>query len=158
MRTRQFVPRIIQLRSNSNSDQQDPSKLLDLRQQNSCNPGLLSSPSHRGRHPTQLCYLEPGNNRSKKFYLCRSFSKLCQNKQHRATKNTRHYAHGDELVPNIDRVIEEMWITPFTNRVASIRLHDVGKNKFPEYCGNTDPEADARAFRLTMPRAHLNDE
>ena len=55
-------------------------------------------------------------------------------------------------------VIKETRRTPFTNRIASVRLHHVGKLKFPEYAGNTDPKAHVRAFRLAISRAHLNDD
>ena len=60
--------------------------------------------------------------------------------------------------PGIDMVIEETRRTPFTDRIASVRLHHVGKLKFPEYAGNTDPKAHVRAFRLAISRAHLNDD
>ncbi|XP_013594409.1 PREDICTED: uncharacterized protein LOC106302446 [Brassica oleracea var. oleracea] len=60
--------------------------------------------------------------------------------------------------PDIDMVIEETRRTPFTNRIASVRLHHVGKLKFPEYAGNTDPKAHVQAFRLAISRAHLNDD
>ncbi|XP_048623911.1 uncharacterized protein LOC125592631 [Brassica napus] len=59
--------------------------------------------------------------------------------------------------PDIDIVIEETRRTPFTNRIASVRLYHVGKLKFPEYAGNTDPKAHVRAFRLAISRAHLTD-
>ena len=59
--------------------------------------------------------------------------------------------------PDIDMVIEDTRRTPFTNRIASVRLHHVGKLKFPEYAGNTDPKAHVWAFRLALSRAHLND-
>ena len=48
--------------------------------------------------------------------------------------------------PDIDMVIEETRRTPFTNRITGVRLHHVGKLKFPEYTGNTDPKAHVRAF------------
>ena len=60
--------------------------------------------------------------------------------------------------PDIDMVIEETRRTPFTNQIASVRLHHVGKLKFPEYAENTDPKAHVRAFRLAISRAHLNDD
>ncbi|XP_013594373.1 PREDICTED: uncharacterized protein LOC106302403 [Brassica oleracea var. oleracea] len=60
--------------------------------------------------------------------------------------------------PDIDMVIEETKRTPFRNRIASVRLHHVGKIKFPEYAGNTDPKAHVRAFRLAISRAHLTDD
>ena len=60
--------------------------------------------------------------------------------------------------PDIDMVIEETRRTPFTNRIASVRLHHVGKLKFPEYAENTDPKAHVRAFRLAISRVHLNDD
>ena len=66
--------------------------------------------------------------------------------------------------PNIDMVIEETRRTPFTNKIASVRLHHVGKLKVPEYAGNTDPKAPVdpkdpvRAFRLAISRAHLTDD
>ena len=60
--------------------------------------------------------------------------------------------------PDIDMVIEETRRTPFTNKIANIRLHHVGKLKFPEYAGNTDPKAHVRAFRLAISRAHLTDD
>ncbi|XP_013608061.1 PREDICTED: uncharacterized protein LOC106314788 [Brassica oleracea var. oleracea] len=47
---------------------------------------------------------------------------------------------------------------PFTNRIASVRLHHVGKLKFPKNAGNTDPKAHVRAFRLAISRAHLTDD
>ena len=56
--------------------------------------------------------------------------------------------------PDIDIVIEEMRRTSFTNRITSVRLHHVGKLKFPEYTGSTDPTAHVRAFRLAISRAH----
>ncbi|XP_048605660.1 uncharacterized protein LOC125583129 [Brassica napus] len=59
--------------------------------------------------------------------------------------------------PYIDMVIEETRRTAFTNKIASVRLHHVGKLKFPEYVGNTDPKAHVRAFRLAISRAHLTD-
>ncbi|XP_013617533.1 PREDICTED: uncharacterized protein LOC106324055 [Brassica oleracea var. oleracea] len=59
--------------------------------------------------------------------------------------------------PDIDMVIEETRRTPFTNRITSVRLHHVGKLKFPEYAGNTDPKTHVRAFRLAISRAHLTD-
>ncbi|KAL0696093.1 hypothetical protein Bca4012_063273 [Brassica carinata] len=60
--------------------------------------------------------------------------------------------------PDIDQVIEETRKTPFTNRIASVRLHNIGKIKFPEYSGNSDPKAHIRAFRLSISRSHLNDD
>ena len=60
--------------------------------------------------------------------------------------------------PDIDMVIEEKRRTPFTNRIASVRLHQVGKLKFPEYAGNTDPKAHIRAFQLAISRSHLNND
>ena len=57
--------------------------------------------------------------------------------------------------PDIDIVIDETRRTPFTNRIASVRLHHVGKLKFLEYAGNTNPKAHVRAFRLAISRAHL---
>ena len=55
-------------------------------------------------------------------------------------------------------VIEETRRTPFTNRIASVRLHHVGKLKFPEYARNSDPKAHVRAYWLAISRAHLNDD
>ncbi|XP_013653654.1 uncharacterized protein LOC106358403 [Brassica napus] len=60
--------------------------------------------------------------------------------------------------PDIDMVIEETRRTPFTNKIASVRLHYVGKLKFPEYAGNWDPKAHVRALRLAISRAHLTDD
>ncbi|XP_048609457.1 uncharacterized protein LOC106407035 isoform X1 [Brassica napus] len=60
--------------------------------------------------------------------------------------------------PDIDMVIEETRRTPFTNRIASVRLHHVGKLKFPEYAGSTYPKAHVRAFRLAISRVHLTDD
>ncbi|XP_048604697.1 uncharacterized protein LOC125582183 [Brassica napus] len=60
--------------------------------------------------------------------------------------------------PDIDMVIEETRRTPLTNRIASVRLHHVGKLKFPEYAGSTDPKAHVRAFRLAVSWAHLTDD
>ncbi|KAL0803457.1 hypothetical protein Bca101_095947 [Brassica carinata] len=60
--------------------------------------------------------------------------------------------------PDIDMVIEETRRTPFSNRIASVRLHHVGKLKFPEYAGNTEPKAHVRAFRFAISRAHLTDD
>lgn len=57
--------------------------------------------------------------------------------------------------PDINMVIEETRRTPFTNRITSVRLHHVGKLKFLEYAGNTNPKAHVRAFRLAISRAHL---
>lgn len=55
-------------------------------------------------------------------------------------------------------VIEETRRNPFTNRIASVRLHHGRKFKFLEYFGNTYPKAHVRAFRLAISRAHLNDD
>lgn len=60
--------------------------------------------------------------------------------------------------PDINMVIKETRRTTFTNRIASVRLHDLGKIKFPKYSGNTDPKAHVRAFRLVISRAHQNDD
>ncbi|XP_013658589.1 uncharacterized protein LOC106363389 [Brassica napus] len=60
--------------------------------------------------------------------------------------------------PYIYMDIEETRRTPFTNRIASVRLHHVGKLKLPEYAGNTDPKAHVRAFCLEISRAHLTDD
>ncbi|KAL0729956.1 hypothetical protein Bca4012_026049 [Brassica carinata] len=60
--------------------------------------------------------------------------------------------------PDIDQVIKETRRTPFTNRITSVRLHDIGKIKFPEYSGNSDPKAHISAFRLSISRAHLSDK
>ena len=60
--------------------------------------------------------------------------------------------------PDIDMVIEETRRTPFTNKIASVRLHHVGKLKFPKYAGNTDPKDHVRAFRLAISRSHLTDD
>ncbi|XP_013673626.1 uncharacterized protein LOC106377959 [Brassica napus] len=60
--------------------------------------------------------------------------------------------------PDIDRVIEETRRTWFTNKIASVSLHHVGKLKFPEYAGNSEPKAHVRAFRLAISRAHLTDD
>ncbi|KAG2280814.1 hypothetical protein Bca52824_052034 [Brassica carinata] len=58
---------------------------------------------------------------------------------------------------DIDMVIEKTRRTPFTNRIASVRLHHVGKLKFPEYAGNTDPKAHVRAFPPSEPlRVYTN--
>ncbi|XP_013608405.1 PREDICTED: uncharacterized protein LOC106315203 [Brassica oleracea var. oleracea] len=65
---------------------------------------------------------------------------------------------GTSSTPDIDMVIEETRRTPFTNRIASVRLHHIGKLKFPEYAGSTDPKAHVRAFRLAISRAHLTDD
>lgn len=62
------------------------------------------------------------------------------------------------LAPDLNKVIEETRRTPFTNRIASVRLHDMGKIKFPEYSGNTDPKTNVRAFHLEISRAHLKDD
>ena len=67
-----------------------------------------------------------------------------------------HMAASSAL--DIDMVIEETRRTPFTNKIASVRLQHVGKLKFPEYAGNTDPKAHVRAFRLAISRAHLTDD
>ncbi|XP_013583260.1 PREDICTED: uncharacterized protein LOC106292190 [Brassica oleracea var. oleracea] len=60
--------------------------------------------------------------------------------------------------PDIDMVIEETRRTPFTKKVASVRLNHVGKLKFPENAGNTDPKVHIRAFRLAISREHLTDD
>ncbi|WZZ51363.1 uncharacterized protein LOC125585930 [Brassica napus] len=59
--------------------------------------------------------------------------------------------------PDIDMVIEETRRTLFTKRIASVRLHHVGKLKFAEYAGNSDPKAHVRAFRLAISIAYLTD-
>ncbi|XP_013624103.1 uncharacterized protein LOC106384147 [Brassica napus] len=60
--------------------------------------------------------------------------------------------------PDIDMVIEETRTNPFTNIIASVRLHHVGKLKFPEYTGSTYPKTHVRAFRLAISRAHLTSD
>ncbi|XP_056854873.1 uncharacterized protein LOC130504283 [Raphanus sativus] len=59
--------------------------------------------------------------------------------------------------PDIDLAIEETQRTPFTERIAGMKLSTIGKIKFPKYSGNSDPKAHIRAFRLAISRAHLND-
>ncbi|XP_013751672.1 uncharacterized protein LOC106454036 [Brassica napus] len=59
---------------------------------------------------------------------------------------------------DIDMVIDKTRRTPFTNRIASVRLHHMGKLKFLEYAGSTDPKAHVRAFRLAISRAHLTED
>ena len=92
----------------------------------------------------------PGETRSFQNYIERNDAelKIIHAIVHMATSSA----------PDIDMVIEETRRTPFTNRIASVRLHHVGKLKFPEYAGNTDPKAHVRAIRLAISRAHLNDD
>ena len=59
---------------------------------------------------------------------------------------------------DIDQAIEETRRTPFTDRITSVRLSNIGKIKFSEYAGNSDPKAHILAFRLAVTRAHLNDD
>ncbi|XP_056847471.1 uncharacterized protein LOC130498126 [Raphanus sativus] len=59
--------------------------------------------------------------------------------------------------PDIDLAIEETQRTSFTERIAGMKLSTVGKIKFPEYSGNSDPKAHIRAFRLAISRTHLKD-
>ena len=75
-------------------------------------------------------------------------------------RRIHHIMHmATSTAPNINKGIEETRRTPFTNRIAIVRLHDVVKIKFLEYSRNTDPKAHVRAFRLAISRAHLhNDE
>ncbi|XP_056846056.1 uncharacterized protein LOC130497104 [Raphanus sativus] len=60
--------------------------------------------------------------------------------------------------PNIDLAIEETRRTPFRERISGMKLSIVGKMKFPEYSGKSDPKAHIRAFRLAISRAHLNND
>uniref|UniRef100_A0A0D3CH64 Retrotransposon gag domain-containing protein n=1 Tax=Brassica oleracea var. oleracea TaxID=109376 RepID=A0A0D3CH64_BRAOL len=60
--------------------------------------------------------------------------------------------------PDIDMVIEKTRRTPFTSKITSVKLHHVGKLKFPECAGNSDPKSHIRAFRLAISRAHLTDD
>ncbi|XP_018480036.1 uncharacterized protein LOC108851115 [Raphanus sativus] len=60
--------------------------------------------------------------------------------------------------PYIDLAIEETRRTPFTERISGMKLSTIGKIKFPEYSGNSDPKAHIRAFGLAISRAHLNDD
>ncbi|XP_013588868.1 PREDICTED: uncharacterized protein LOC106297132 [Brassica oleracea var. oleracea] len=46
----------------------------------------------------------------------------------------------------------------YLQKIASVRLHHVGKLKFPKYAGNTDPKAHVRAFCLAISRVHLTDD
>lgn len=48
--------------------------------------------------------------------------------------------------PDIDMVIKETRRTPFTNKIASVRLHHMGKLKFPENTGSTDPKPMCEPF------------
>ncbi|XP_018460267.1 uncharacterized protein LOC108831207 [Raphanus sativus] len=59
--------------------------------------------------------------------------------------------------PDIDLAIEETRRTPFTDRISGMKLSTIGKIKFPEYSGNSDPKAHIRAFRVAISRTHLND-
>lgn len=43
------------------------------------------------------------------------------------------------VAPNIDRIIEETKRSFFTNKIALARLREVGKLRFLEYNGSTDP-------------------
>ena len=67
-----------------------------------------------------------------------------------------HLAVSD--APDIDRVIEDTMRTLFTNRIARFCLRDVGRLRFPEYDGTSDPKAHLRAFCLAITRAYLTDE
>ncbi|CAA7040520.1 unnamed protein product [Microthlaspi erraticum] len=58
--------------------------------------------------------------------------------------------------PDIDRVIEETRNTPFSDKIDSAIISDIGKIKCPEYAGTTDPRAHVRDFRLAVTKAHLS--
>jgi len=67
-----------------------------------------------------------------------------------------HLAVSD--APDIDRVNEVTRRTPFTDRIAHCCIRDIGRLRFPEYDGTSDPKAHLRAFRLAITQAYLTDE
>lgn len=60
--------------------------------------------------------------------------------------------------PDSDLAIKETRRTPFSERISRMKLSTIGKIKFSEYFGKSDPKAHIRAFRLAISRAHLNDD
>ena len=74
----------------------------------------------------------------------------------RAVRTRVHNAIS--AAPEIDRLIEETRRTPFTERITSVWIRDVGKLGLPFYEGKTEPKVNMTAFRIAVGRAYLNDD
>ncbi|KAG7594102.1 Integrase catalytic core [Arabidopsis thaliana x Arabidopsis arenosa] len=57
--------------------------------------------------------------------------------------------------PEIDRVIEETWGTPFTSRISNLRIKDSRKVNLPTYDGKRDPKNHLAAFQIAAGRIDL---
>lgn len=57
--------------------------------------------------------------------------------------------------PEIERVLEETQQTPFTARISSVPIRNIGKLKIPVYEGGTDPRQHMTAFNIAMGRAQF---
>jgi len=65
-----------------------------------------------------------------------------------------HQATSSE--PDINRVIEEARRTPFTLRIASLRIRDSRKLNLEPYNGLEDPKGYLAAFLIAAGRVDLN--
>ncbi|KAG7548086.1 Ribonuclease H domain [Arabidopsis suecica] len=78
-----------------------------------------------------------------------------QNLQNQIREMNSKVHQATSSAPEVDRVIEETRRTPFTPRIAALRIQDQRKVKLPGYNGKGDPKEFLTSFQVTAGRVHL---
>ncbi|KAG7559607.1 Ribonuclease H-like superfamily [Arabidopsis thaliana x Arabidopsis arenosa] len=78
-----------------------------------------------------------------------------QNLQNQIREMSSKVHQATSSAPEVDRVIEETRRTPFTPRIAALRIQDQRKVKLPGYDGKGDPKEFLTSFQVTAGRVHL---
>ncbi|KAG7547960.1 Retrotransposon gag domain [Arabidopsis suecica] len=78
-----------------------------------------------------------------------------QNLQNQIREMSLKVHQATSSAPEVDRVIEETRRTPFTPRIAALRIQDQRKVKLPGYNGKGDPKEFLTSFQVTAGRVHL---
>ncbi|KAG7591503.1 Integrase catalytic core [Arabidopsis thaliana x Arabidopsis arenosa] len=78
-----------------------------------------------------------------------------QNLQNQIREMNSKVHQATSSAPEVDRVIEETRRTPFTPRIAALRIQDQRKVKLPGYSGKGDPKEFLTSFQVTAGRVHL---